>query len=106
MITLTKAAADQVRKSAEASNAGNLPLRVAARVDDDGSIHYGMGFDEPGADDVLARSEGVEIVVAEGLKDMLLGMKIDYVELSPGEFHFIFSNPNDPNHKLPPSGQH
>jgi len=106
MITLTKAAADQVRKSAQASDAANLSLRVAARVEDDGSIQYGMGFDEPGDNDVLAQSEGVDIVVAEELKDLLLGLKIDYVELSPGEFNFIFSNPNDPNHKLPPSGKH
>jgi iron-sulfur cluster assembly protein len=106
MITLTKAAAEQVRKSAEESDVKDMALRVAARVDDDGSIHYGMGFDEAGENDVLAHSEGVDIVVAEGLKDLLLGLKIDYVELNPGEPNFIFSNPNDPNHKLPPTGRH
>ena len=46
MFTLTSAAAQQIHQSAMASAAHEMSLRVAARQAPDGSIEYGMGFDE------------------------------------------------------------
>ncbi len=32
-----------------------------------------------------------------------MGATLDYVELQPGQHHFIFMNPNDPDHAPPSS---
>jgi len=99
MIKITPAAAEQIRRSADQSDSQGMPLRIAARVEEDGSIAYGMGFDTAKDDDVLVRAEGIDIVVAEPFKELMLGASLDYVEISPGEFRFIFQNPNDPSHR-------
>jgi iron-sulfur cluster assembly protein len=101
MITVTKAAADQIRKSAEQTQATGMPLRIAAKVEEDGSIQYGMGFDEQRESDISCQSEGVDIVVADSYQELLVGLTVDYVELNPGEHQFIFVNPNDPSHVAP-----
>ena len=58
MITLTPQAAQQVHKAAEQTGAQGNPLRIAARADADGSIQYGMGFDEQREHDMLIHCEG------------------------------------------------
>ena len=99
MITITPSAAKQIRVAAEGSNADDLFLRLAARREDNGMIEYGMGFDEMGGTDELVNSEGVDVVISSACADLLKGATLDYVEISPGEFRFIFSNPNDNQHK-------
>jgi iron-sulfur cluster assembly protein len=63
---------------------------------------YAMGFDESSMEDELIRSGGVTVVIAPKEKALLQGTVLDYVELEPGDFKFIFMNPNDPNY-VPPS---
>lgn len=104
MITVSPAAAEQIRKSAEANNAQDMCLRVAARVTPEEALDYGMGFDEEKEDDIKNVSEGITIVVSPNFADLVHGMHIDYVELETGEYNFIFQNPNDPAHK-PPKGE-
>lgn len=99
MIKVTPAAAEQIRTAAEQSNAGNMCLRIAVALGKDNSFEYGMGFDDKKDTDVHTVSEGIDLVISNDLKDMLMGAILDYVELNPGEFHFIFTNPNDPSHK-------
>ena len=99
MITITPEAAEQIRQSAEASNAQDMRLRVAVRREEDGTFVYGMGFDEMRDDDALLASAGINIVVDNASKDFLIGATIDFVEINPGERRFIFINPNDPGHK-------
>ena len=100
MITVTPAAAQQIKESAKQSQAEGLPLRLAATRQSDGSIHYGMGFaDEENDQDLSYASEGVTIVVAAISLDLLNKTEIDYVELDNGEKTFIFKNPNDPNYQ-------
>lgn len=107
MITLTPAAAAQVRKSAQAGRTGNLPLRLAVTQQPDGSLHYAMGFDDLGGqNDTKTTSEGVEIVIAPTSTAMLTGTTVDYVEMEPGEYRFIFLNPNDPNYSPPQETPH
>ena len=95
MITVTPTAAEQIRAAATASDADGLALRIAARRDTDGSLHYAMGFDNLRDQDLRVASEGVDLAVAPGQRDLLAGMTIDYVEFEPGDFRFIFINPND-----------
>ncbi len=103
-IKLTKSASDQVKKSALEAKMDNTPLRVAATRGADDSIHYGLGFDDVGSGsekDHNFESNGVELVVAESSFDLLDGTTIDFVELEPKQFHFVFLNPNDPNYSPP-----
>ncbi|MBD3610649.1 MAG: iron-sulfur cluster assembly accessory protein [Gammaproteobacteria bacterium] len=104
MITLTPEAAKQVKASIEQSNAPSLPLRFACQKQEDGSLHYAMGFDdEKRDDDITYTSEGINIVVSSLSHDLLKGTTLDYVELEDGQYNFIFLNPNDPNFRPPPS---
>lgn len=106
MITVTPEAAAQVRQSAEAGNAQNMSLRIAARREQDGTFVYGMGFDDAGTDDTSFVSEGISLLVANSMKDLLDGATLDFVEIGPGDRRFIFINPNDPAHaSTPPSGE-
>jgi len=95
MITVTPSAAEQIRNAATESKAENMFLRIAARQEADGSIQYGMGFDEQAEEDLLITSEGVTIVMAPMYGPLLNGSTIDFVELAPGNFRFVFMNPND-----------
>jgi len=101
MITLTAEAAKQIRQSAKEGNLEGLPLRIAGTRNEDGSIHYGMGFDDVKEEDTTYTSEGVDIVVSIASREVLDGMTVDYVELEPGKPQFIFMNPNDANYTPP-----
>ena len=102
MIKLTTAAAKQIQYSAEQSTTPLIPLRIAIKEQDDGSFHYGMGFDEqrlPG--DVFVNIDQISLVISEKSKTLAEGMTIDYVEIEPGNPEFIFLNPNDPTFVAP-----
>jgi iron-sulfur cluster assembly protein len=94
-VTVTPAAAQQIRIAAEAADAKGLALRIAAHRDADGSLDYDMGFDNPRKGDFALDCEGVVLVVAEEDGELVDGMTLDYVELEPGDLRFIFINPND-----------
>jgi iron-sulfur cluster assembly protein len=98
MFTLTRAAAEQVRVSAGQGGNEGLVLRVAASQKADGGLEYGLGFDTPTAEDLEITTEGVRVVIAPAHVAHLRGATMDYVEIEPGQFHFIFLNPNDPNY--------
>ena len=101
-ISVTETAAEQIKKSALQSQTDNLPLRIAATKNPDGSLHYGMGFDDVGnenGEDLRFNSNGVDIVVAKTSFELLKGTVVDYAELEPKQFHFVFLNPNDPNYQ-------
>jgi iron-sulfur cluster assembly protein len=97
MITVTPQAAAQIAQS----GGSGACLRLAARLDDKGVIEYGMGFDEAAEGDAQFESAGVKLLVSPGSVELLTGATLDYVELNPGEWRFIFINPNDPSHKPP-----
>jgi len=102
MISLSSAALEQIRQSADSGELQRLPLRIAIKQLGDGSFHYAMGFDEqklPG--DSFFNFDGVDLVVSDLSKSLADGMTIDFVELEPGKFEFIFLNPNDPGY-VPP----
>lgn len=103
MFTLTDAAARQIQQAANDSAAQHLALRVAAKIDADGSIQYGMGFDDPNEMDLKLDLNGVAIVIGAEHQELLLNTTLDFVELQPGEISFIFV---DERLSKPASGGH
>jgi iron-sulfur cluster assembly protein len=95
MLKVTVEAAKQIRQAATQSGDDELALRVAAKRDTQGSIEYGMGFDVERANDIQVVSEGVTVLISNHSKELLIGTVLDFVELNPGDFRFIFVNPND-----------
>jgi iron-sulfur cluster assembly protein len=101
MFKVTEQAAIQISKAAKESDMIGLALRLAARRTADGSIEYGMGFDEIKEDDIHINTKGIDIVFEPSYTALLDGAVIDFVEIEAGDFRFIFLNPNDP-HYIPP----
>ena len=101
MIKVTPAAAAQIKLSADQGKTEGMSLRIAASRNEDKSIHYGMGFDESKADDITVEAGDIEIIVSSSSADLLKDTTIDFVELEPEKFQFIFMNPNDPNYSPP-----
>jgi len=96
MFKLTAAAAAQVVRAAKQGGTEGLPLRLAAARNPDGSIDYRIGFDELSEEDIRLSCEGVDIIMAPEQIPLLNEATMDYVEIEPGQFHFIFLNPLDP----------
>ncbi len=90
MFSLTSAAAQQIQEAARNSQADNMALRVAARRLPDGSLDYGMGFDEVNEGDTRLMLEDVAVVIAPAHVDLLDDIVLDFVELEAGAFNFIF----------------
>jgi len=102
MIKVTPAAAAQIKLSADQGKAEGMALRIAATRNEDNSIHYGMGFDDSKEDDVTVSTEDIEIILSASSAELLKDTTIDFVELEPEKFQFIFMNPNDPDF-VPPT---
>jgi iron-sulfur cluster assembly protein len=102
IVTLTPAAADQVR---QALDNGDLEpgtgLRLAAKPDGKGGIDYALGLDQANPEDFKVDCEGVDVLISPLSEEVLDGTVVDYVEVSPGNMNFIFMNPNDPNYEPP-----
>ena len=101
MLDLTDAAANQIKVAAQEGGTVGLLLRLEARMRDDGSINYLMGFDEASEEDIKFVVKGVEIVMVPESVPLLDNAVMDYVELEKGDFRFIFSNPKDANYSPP-----
>ena len=101
MIEISETAAAQIKLSMQEGDADNLPLRIAATLNDDNSIHYGMGFDEAKDSDVAVTTSGVNVIVSPVSSELLKDTKLDYVEIEAGKPQFIFLNPNDPGYTPP-----
>lgn len=92
MFSLTSAAARQIQQAAASSGTGALALRIAACRDGDGELQCGMGFDEAKEEDTQLDLYGVSVVIAQEHQDLLVDTVLDYVELQPGQFNFIFGD--------------
>ncbi len=101
MITVTPKAAERIALSAQQAGPGGACLRIAARLADKGVIEYGMGMDGEAEGDTKVVTNGVTLLVSPGALELLAGATLDYVEINPGEWRFIFINPNDPSHRAP-----
>ncbi len=101
MFKLTATAAEQILKAANQGGAEGMSLRLAAAQQPDGDIDYRMGFDELTEDDIRMTCEGIDVIMTPEQVPLLDQATMDYVEIEPGQFHFIFLNPKDPNYKPP-----
>jgi len=101
MLTISDKAAEQIKMSAVQTQSEELKLRIAAKIAVDESIEYGMGFDEEKEGDIKVQIGDIEILVAPSSAELLNGAHLDFVEIEPNNFNFIFQNPNDPNFKPP-----
>ena len=101
MIEITPEAAAQIKLSMQEGQTDGLTLRIAATRNDDNSIHYGMGFDEPKESDISVNSLGIDVIISPISSELLKDTKLDYVELEAGKYQFIFLNPNDPEYTPP-----
>lgn len=101
IVTFSPAAMAQIKKSAHDGEHGGLALRIAAKMSSDETIDYGLGFDEIKQGDTQFEHDGLKIVIDEASAELLHGAHVDFVEIEPGQRHFIFMNPNDPNYKPP-----
>lgn len=101
MLRITEAAAHQILKQIEESDAEGMVLRIAAKTNQDGSFEYGMGFDESKEEDVKSVQYTVNLVMDPQSAELLDDATMDFVEIEPGQLHFVFSNPLDPNY-MPP----
>lgn len=90
MFRLTAQAAEQIRNAALASNAAEMALRVAAIRDAEGEVAYTMGFDDGNENDTELSADGVRILISAQSAALLDDVELDYVELTPGAFNFIF----------------
>ncbi|MGB1109773.1 MAG: HesB/IscA family protein [Gammaproteobacteria bacterium] len=103
MIEVTDQAVEQIKKAAEQAklNPKDFGIRVAVNRKNNGDFDYVMGFDEESEDDLVYRKKGVKTLAHPAYAEMLRGCVLDFVELEPGQFEFVFMNPNDPSY-VPP----
>ena len=93
MFAVTPSAAEQiVRAAAEQPEGGGRPmLRVAAKYDEkDGELVYGMGFDDERDDDLIVDTGGLAVLISPHSQPLLENTTLDFTEVQPGEFQFIF----------------
>ncbi|MCX7167411.1 MAG: hypothetical protein NTV11_14210 [Rhodocyclales bacterium] len=93
MFALTPTAAEQIARAAaeQPSSRGQPMLRVAAKYDEnDGELVYGMGFDEEREDDLIVNAGGIAILISPHSQPLLESTTLDFTEVQPGEFQFIF----------------
>ncbi len=94
MFILTPTAAEQIVRAAaeQPESKPMLPmLRVAAKYDEnDGELVYGMGFDEEREDDLAIETGGIKILISPPSQPLLENTTLDFTEVHPGEFQFIF----------------
>ena len=84
MITITPAAVKQIRHSASEGNMNGMSMRIAAKRNPDGTLHYGMGFDDNELDgDIHVDADGIDVVIGESSLMLLEGTTLDYVEIEP-----------------------
>lgn len=101
-IKVSPAATMQIQQAAQQAGAADLALRLAATRQPDGGIDYLMGFDAIQPTDIKVEiSDDRTLVFAPTYQNLLVGMTLDYVELAPGQFNFIFINPNDAHYQPP-----
>jgi len=94
MITLTEAAANEVKRLMAAQNLTGVYLRLGVRGGGCSGLSYSLEFDrEPGPHDRSFEVDGVTVVVDPKSYLYLNGTTLDYVQrgLTGG---FSFQNPN------------
>lgn len=90
MFTVTPAAASRILESAQQSDAGGMALRVAAKIEDSGDLAFGIGFDDEREHDMTIECGDLTVLIAPPSQELLAGMGLDFVEVEPGNWQFVF----------------
>lgn len=93
MITLTPAAAAQVKELLAKENKPELGLRVGVRSGGCSGFSYMLGFDIAQDGDKIDTIDGVRLLVDSKSSPYLEGTQIDYSDGLQGK-GFTFQNPN------------
>lgn len=94
IITITEAAAYQIKDMMKQSEEDSSFLRVAVKGGGCSGLSYGMGFDhEIKVDDVQVELHGIKVLIDKESEAILKGTKIDYKESLMGG-GFTIDNPN------------
>lgn len=102
MFKLTPAAAAQIQVATNQTGAEGMSLRLAVARRPDGSFDYRMGFDDSREEDLIIKSEGIEIIMEPEFVPLLEQAMLDFANLEgEPEPQFIFINPKDPNYQPP-----
>jgi len=101
MFKVTEPAVKQIRKALQETQDSSLALRVAAKFTSERNIEYVMGFDQVTEGDDTVKFDDVIIIINNDSHELLDDATLDYVELEPDDFQFIFMNPLDPSY-VPP----
>jgi iron-sulfur cluster assembly protein len=94
VISLTEAAAFQIKDMMKENEEEGAFLRVAVRGGGCSGLSYGMGFDhEASEDDIQFEQHGIQVLVDKASAPILQGTKIDYKQSLMGG-GFTIDNPN------------
>jgi iron-sulfur cluster assembly protein len=94
IVTLTEAAALQVKEMMKENEEEGALLRVAVKGGGCSGLSYGMGFEhEVGEDDLRDEQHGVQLLVDKQSLDILKGTIVDYKQSMMGG-GFTIDNPN------------
>jgi iron-sulfur cluster assembly protein len=93
MFSMTMSAATEILAAAARSDAAGMALRVAARQIADGSLEYGLGFDDEREDDQKLNIGELTVLVGSPSVPLLADTVLDYVEVAPSRFDFVFMPP-------------
>lgn len=95
VLTLTEAAADQIKRLLESRGKASFGIRIGVRAKGCSGLSYTLEFaDEPGPYDEKVEAHGVHVLIDPKAVMFILGSTMDYGEdkLSSG---FVFTNPNE-----------
>ena len=104
MFSITPAAAGELLAAAERSDAAGMALRIAAHALEDGSVEFGMGFDDERENDETVEFNGLTVLLGARSRPYLAGTQLDYVEVEPGRFDFVFLATDDAADETPDPG--
>lgn len=93
MITLLPEATKKVREFLTAQDRDDLALRIFVKPGGCSGFSYGMGLDEPKAEDHVTEVEGIKVVVDPGSLKLVSGAVVDFKNSMLGG-GFAITNPN------------
>ena len=93
MLSVTRNAAEQIKKVQSNMNEEEKYLRISVVNGGCNGNQYEMDFDTDSEDDTKINSNGVTILVNKHSVPLLSGLNLDYVEDLKGST-FVFNNPN------------
>ncbi|HOL36448.1 MAG TPA: hypothetical protein PLZ50_07320 [Rubrivivax sp.] len=90
MFSITPRALAELQAAVARSEAHGMALRIAARERADGSIQFGMGFDEERENDQAVRLQELTVLLGASSRPHLLRTVLDCIEVERGRYDFVF----------------